>query len=37
MKKWKKPMILTLSAEELSKHIEVAARSLGHCAELDFR
>lgn len=27
MKKWKKPVIMELTMEQLSKHIKVAARS----------
>ncbi len=36
MKAWKKPMVLGLSAKQLSKHINAAARS-GMCPNGDFR
>lgn len=36
MKTWKKPVVLKLSAEQLSKHIKAAARS-GICNAADFR
>lgn len=36
MKEWKKPSVVELSAEQLAKHIEAAARS-GQCFYGDFR
>ena len=36
MKSWKKPVVLELSAEQLSSHIKAAARS-GICSWGDFR
>lgn len=36
MKSWKKPVVIELSAEQLSKHIKAAARS-GMCLYADFR
>lgn len=36
MKMWNKPMVLTLTAEQLSAHIQAAARS-GQCLFGDFR
>ena len=36
MKTWKKPVVLKLSAEQLSKHIKAAAWS-GQCPSGDFR
>ncbi len=36
MKNWRKPIMLTLTAEQLSDHIKVAARS-GQCFYCDFR
>ena len=36
MKRWKKPVIFQLSAEQLSEHIRAAARS-GICVSGDFR
>ncbi len=36
MKTWKKPVVLKLSAEQLSKHIKAAARS-SQCLMMDFR
>ena len=36
MKKWKKPVVVQLSAVQLADHIRVAARS-GQCLMGDFR
>lgn len=36
MKEWKKPVIVKITSEQLSKQIEAAARS-GICAFLDTR
>lgn len=36
MKNWKKPSVITLSANELSKHIKAAATS-GQCISGHFR
>ena len=35
-KAWKKPLLVTMKAADLAKHIEVAARSIG-CDFGDFR
>lgn len=36
MKEWKKPVVVELTADQLAKHIQVAARS-GQCFAGDFR
>lgn len=36
MKKWKKPVVFELTAAQLSKYIQAAARS-GQCVGGDFR
>jgi len=36
LKKWVKPVVVELSAKELAKHIQAAARS-GQCLFGDFR
>lgn len=36
MKEWKKPVVVELTADQLTKYIQLAARS-GQCAGGDFR